>query len=228
VVFSRRSDSKGESFSDGTITEKNMKQEDVVILEWTFSPPDYFEDEIHFQRDDYEMIIGKGKVEAKIAPYIYIKNSSMREQLHRSLDDRFLGAQLLAHKPYELSQSSMYRLHQDGRRDITVFPESCVLTLAVGTVDIIAKDKNGNVISDSRKDRIEKKKALADLAEKYRDSDPTTASILSSYKAAVNDANNELGPVNTNGHFYEILRTWKSPTHSIATSSRACRGHAAT
>ena len=42
---------------------------------------------------------------------------------------------------------------------------------------------------------------LADLAEKYRDSDPTTASLLNSYKAAVNDPNNELV------HLYEIRDT---------------------
>jgi hypothetical protein len=38
----------------------------------------------------------------------------------------------------------------------------------------------------------------------------------------------QLGRVNTNGHFYAILRTWKSPTHSIATSRRGCRRNAAT
>ena len=38
----------------------------------------------------------------------------------------------------------------------------------------------------------------------------------------------ELGPVNTNGYGYAILRTWKSPTPSIATSRRVCRHHAAT
>jgi hypothetical protein len=32
-----------------------------------------------------------------------------------------------------------------------------------------------------------------------------------------------LGRVNTNGHFYAILHTWKSPTHSIATSRRVKR-----
>ena len=37
-----------------------------------------------------------------------------------------------------------------------------------------------------------------------------------------------LGPVNTNGRVYAILRTWKSPTHSIGTSRRVCRRHAAT
>jgi CRP-like cAMP-binding protein len=38
----------------------------------------------------------------------------------------------------------------------------------------------------------------------------------------------QLGPVNTNGHFYAILRTWKSPMHSIATSRRGCPRNAAT
>jgi hypothetical protein len=46
--------------------------------------------------------------------------------------------------------------------------------------------------------------------------------------AAPSHTRTDLGSVNTNGHFYEILRTWKSPTHSIAKSSRVCRRNAAT
>ena len=42
------------------------------------------------------------------------------------------------------------------------------------------------------------------------------------------DLRSQLERVNTNGHFHEILRTWKSPTLSIAKSSRVCRRHAAT
>ena len=38
----------------------------------------------------------------------------------------------------------------------------------------------------------------------------------------------QLGRVNTNGHFYEILRPWKSPTPSIVKSSRVCRHNVAT
>ena len=183
------------------VRDGHMEQTEIVVLEWTFSPPDYFEDQIHLKRDDYSMVIGGGKVEAKIQPEVYDKNPNMREEIHSALNDRFLGVQLLMHKPYELSKPSMYRLHPDGRRDITMFAESGVLKLSTGTVDFIVKDKNGNIISDSRKDRLEKKKALADLAEKYRDSDSTTASLLNSYKAAVNDPNNELV------HLYEIRDT---------------------
>ncbi len=175
-----------------------MEPTEIVVLEWTFSPPDYFEDRIDLKRDNYEMVIDRGKVEARIRPEVYDKIPSTRDDLCVALNDRFLGVQLLTHRPYELSKASMYRLHPDGRKDITVFVEPLVVELSMGAPDIIVKDKDGNVISDSRKDRIEKKKELADLAEKYRRIDPTAASLLQSYQAAVNDPNNELV------HLFEI------------------------
>ena len=149
-----------------------MEGTDILVLEWTFSPSDYFEGEIHLKRDDHNMVVTNGKVEAKIRPDAYDKNPNMRQRLHDALNDRFLGVQLLVRKPYELSDASMYRLHPDGRRDVTLFVQSGVLRMSSGTVDLVVKDKNGNVISDSKKDRIEKKQALAELAQKHRSSDP--------------------------------------------------------
>lgn len=171
--------------------------EDVVILKWNFTPKDYFEDEIHIEHDDYEMIIKDGLVEARISPEVYDKEHKMRDLLHKSLDDRFLGVQLLTHKPYKLSKASMYMLHPDGRKDVTVFPESGVMTMIPGIVDLVVKDKDGNITSDSRRDRVEKKKEFAELAEAYS-SDQVASSLLASYKAAVNDPDNELI------HLYEI------------------------
>jgi len=89
-------------------------------------------------------------------------------------------------------------LHPDGRKDITIFPEPIVITVSVGEPDIIVKDKDGNVISDSRHERIQKKQKLAELAEKYRQKDSVVASVLRSYNEAVNDPDNELV------HLYEI------------------------
>jgi hypothetical protein len=175
-----------------------METADIVVLEWTFSPSDYFEDLVHIKRDDYEMVIDSGKVEAKIKPDVYQKNAKMREDLHRALNDRFLGVQLLTHKSYQLSKASMYRLHPDGRKDVTLFVESCEIVSLVGGVDLIVRDKNGNVVSDSKKDRIKKKKELAELVEKYRKKDATLSSLLKSYQMSVNDPNNELV------HLYEI------------------------
>lgn len=172
--------------------------EDIVVLEWKFSPPDYFEESVHIKRDDYEMTICNGRAEARIRPEIYDKEHNMRDRLHNALNDRFLGVQLVSHKPYGLSKASMYRLHRDGRKDVTIFPESCVITMSVGEPDITVKDKDGNVISNSRKERVKRKKELAELAEKYRQKDSFVTSLLKSYNKAVNDPDNELV------HLYEI------------------------
>lgn len=166
--------------------------DDSVVLEWTFSPSDYFEEIIRVERENYTMVISEGKVEARINPMIYDTEHNMRDELHQILNDRFLGVQLLTHKPYQLSKSSMHRLHPDGRREITVFVESAVSVSMAGSVDLVVKDKDGNVINDSRRDRIEKKKELASLVEKYRKQDEFVESMLAFYEAAIHDPKNEL------------------------------------
>ena len=174
------------------------EMEEAVFLEWSYSPSDYFEEKVVLERDTYTMTIEKGMVVARIDPGAYDSQHKMRGQLHELLNDRFRGVQMLTHKPYELSDASMYRLHSDGRKDITVFPDSLVIKTSVGTPDIIVKDKDGNEVSNSRRERIEKNKSIADLTEKYRSTDDTLASILESYDRAVNDPDNEFV------HLYEI------------------------
>lgn len=172
--------------------------EDVVLLEWTFTPADYFEDEIRIVRSDYEMVINNGKVVARINPEAYGRDHQMRDSLHDALNDRFLGVQLVTHKPFDLSKASMCRILPDGRKDVTIFPESCVMTMRVGTVDIVQTDIDGNVVNDTRRERIEKKNEFAELVEKFRSKDTVCDSLVSSYKSAVNDPDNELV------HLYEI------------------------
>jgi hypothetical protein len=171
---------------------------DLVILRWTFSPADFFEGRIDLKRKDYEMIIDLGKVEARIRPEVYGTNPHMREDLHRALNRRFLGAQLLIHKRYDLSHASMYRLHPDGRKDVTVFAQSVHLKSSTTEADISIRNKTRNNLSDPRRKRINRKKALADLVEKYGQRDMTAISLLKSYQASVNDPSNELV------HLFEI------------------------
>lgn len=170
----------------------------TVVLEWQFSPADYFEEPITIARDDCTMVIGDGKVEARIAPAVFDANPSMRGVLHEELNDRFLAVQLLSHRPYELSKSSVARLHPDGRRDISVEVEGLRLKASVGPVDFQLTDKDGKIVSDSRRERIEKKKRLADLVSTYCANDELLASLLRSYGAGVRDPDNELV------HLYEI------------------------
>lgn len=66
-----------------------------------------------------------------------------------------------------------------------------------GTVDFVVRDTGGNVIRDTRQERIEERIGLAKLAAHYISDDVANA-LLRSYAAAVNDPRNELV------HLYEI------------------------
>lgn len=170
----------------------------VVLLDWKFTPPDYFEEAIEISRQDYTMTIADGQVQAKIDFVILEADQEMRQRLHDSLNDRFLGVQLFTHRPYELSSSTKTLIHPDGRRDIFIEPEPGRIKVSVGTVDIRITDKEGKVVADSKRDRIEKKKSLAGLISSHRPTDILLASLLKSQTSAVRDPNNELV------HLYEI------------------------
>lgn len=175
-----------------------MTQRTVVLLEWTFSPGGYFEEPIEICRDDYIMTIVEGKVQATIDSAMYEADSEMRQRLHDSLNDRFLSVQLFNHRSYELSRSSMTRLHPNGRKDIFLEIEPArIVVSATGTLDVLVTDKEGTVIADSKRDRIERQKKLADLVAVHG-KDAVLASLLRSRNAAVRDPNNELI------HLYEI------------------------
>jgi hypothetical protein len=163
----------------------------VAVLEWSFSPADYFEVPIEIRRDNYTLTVAHGKARATLDSAAYDRNPAIRRTLHEALNDRFLGVQLLNHRAYELSSSSMTRVHPDGRRDVFLEAEPGRIVVTGHPVDFQIRDKDGNIIADSKRDRIEKKKILADLVSTYRSSDRTLASLLRSHDAAVRDASNE-------------------------------------
>lgn len=181
---------------------------EIVILEWKFTPQNYFEKTLDISGNDYSMIITKGKVEARIDS----ANLSMRKELQDKLDSRFLVEQFFTHQAYELTCSSISRLHPDGRKDAVIEPEMFQNRNTFYSPDTILTDKNGNVISDSKQERIDEKKKFTGLAA-ARSDDKLLKSLLKSYDAAVHDPNKELV------HLYEI----REALHKIFGSEKVAR-----
>ena len=163
----------------------------IVVLEWKFSPPNYFESKIEIKQDDYIMTIDDGKAEARIDSAIYEANPLIRDALHKDLNSRFLGVLLYSHKPYKLESPTMTRLHDDGRKDYFLMVEPMRIKLTGNEVEFQITNKDGIVVVDTKRDRIEKKKAIADLASKHVSEDLVLA-LLRSYEDSVRDPNNEL------------------------------------
>ena len=163
----------------------------VIVLEWKFSPPDYFESPTEIEQDNYTMTIDNGKAEAKIDSEVYEANPLMRDALHKALNSRFLGVLLYSHKLYDLSRPTMIRVHDDGRIDRFLSVEPGRLKLTGGEVDFQITDKDGNVVVNTKQDRIERKKAIADMVSKHA-ADDIVLALLRSYEDSVREPNNEL------------------------------------
>jgi len=170
----------------------------VTVLAWTFSPPDYFEEPLEISCHGCSVSIADGKVEAKIDSALYDADPSIRQRLHDDLNGRFLGVQMLTHRAYELSGSTRTLVHSNGHKDVFVELKGVSAVVFTGNLDVRVTDKNGNVVSDSKRDRIERKKTLAELVAKHHSTDTLLASLLRSYDAAVRDQDNELV------HLYEV------------------------
>lgn len=169
----------------------------IVELEWKFSPPNYFVKEFEIPCKLCTMNISVDKVKARIDSDIYNANPTMREELHELLNNIFLGLQPLKHSAYELSESTITRIHSDGRKDYELRPQCAVFTFTGYPPEIQITDKNGNVVYNSKNDQIEREKNLMNLVVKHN-TDSLLKKLHQSYYAAVRDSSNELV------HLFEI------------------------
>jgi len=159
-----------------------------VILEWNFSPPNYFEEEWSFSFETCDVKVSAGKVEATLDAAAHDADPAIRARLDAELQGRFLGGQLNNSQPYALSRGSTIRLHPDGRRDISVLLESGVFAVAsIGSVDFRRTDSAGNVIEDTKRARIDARKKLAERVASARRGDHALESSVHSYQASLRE-----------------------------------------
>lgn len=176
----------------------------VEIFEWKFTPADYFEQEISITCNGHLILVADGVARAEVDSERYATDPELRQQLHDAINNRLLAIQLLTHQPYTLSKSTRRQEREDGTGTIFVEPESGRIVFRGGTPDIRITDPNGNVILDTRQDRLTRKKEFGERIAIYRPRDATLDTMMRSYQAAATDPANELV------HLYEIFDALKT------------------
>lgn len=170
-----------------------------VQLEWRYSPSSYLEKPIYISGNGFTLQISQGVATATIEMMVFENNNSIASDLTKIIEDRLLAVQVLTHAAFTLSKPSRTDLKEDGTRNIFLKIEDAVTVMcSVRTVDIIMKDKDGNIISDSKRDRLERQEWFAAAIGKFRSSVETLDQMLRSQQMAVADPQNELV------HLYEI------------------------
>lgn len=170
----------------------------TVQLEWKYSPETYLEEPISISFEGCDLEIKDGIAIAKIDPYLYHTDSTIRERLTQKIESRLHAVQILTHRDFQLSKSNRIDIREDGKKNHFLELESCVQTMSLRVVDLIVKDKNGNIVSDTKRERLDKQQYFATLIDKHRNSDATLDQMLKSYQKSVKDPSDEFV------HLYEI------------------------
>lgn len=174
-----------------------------ITIEWTYITIDYFEAPFTIKNNGYSIKIDEGKIKAKIDPGLYEKDNKIIESIQNRLNNIFLSVLVISHKPYSLSKSKVAISKMEGGNLISLKANICGHVKVSDHVNIIIKDKTGNIVLDSRQERIEKEQEFVKLALKYIEVDPIVKVLFQSYQASVKDPDNELI------HLYEIRETIK-------------------
>ena len=192
--------------ADGPMKEK-------VLLEWTYTPKNYFEEHSTFDYNDYQIDINNGQVTTSMLADFFDSHPNIRQEAEKTVENIFLSTQVFSHQPFNLSGSAMVRVHPDGRRNVTLNVQSLKLKLTGHPVDLIYTNADG-VVHDTRAERIKTQKCLVSLAEKTARGDAVAKAILDIYNAAVNDPSNELV------HLYEIRDALAQKFHNSTKKAR--------
>jgi hypothetical protein len=89
---------------------------DILVLEWTFEPPDLFEEQAALRVDGLALVIAPGRAycETNVDNWPADDGAALRMEMHQKLDIAFMTALALSHVPYTLTESSITRIKEDG------------------------------------------------------------------------------------------------------------------
>src|SRR5690606_37338503 len=151
-----------------------------------------------FECEGGKVSIGDGNVRGEFEPTRYQEGRDFRDLVHRAVTNRFLAQQVQTHEHFDLSAAAMTCEHADGRRDVTAFIEPLALKLSVGQIDVVLTDAQGNIVQDTKAERLAKQEKFRTDVADLLPADLTLKRMLQSFNTALRDKDNLFI------HLYEI------------------------
>ncbi|MFZ0821859.1 MAG: hypothetical protein WAM91_17480 [Candidatus Acidiferrales bacterium] len=170
---------------------------EVVTIEWSYTPVDFFEEPFEHSEDNYLAKFENGRVVTTLSNGAGGQAEILCPQIEAELDRMFLGAQQINNRKYQFSGHTIVRTRPGERNAEISVSMNADMYVTTDPVDVLTRDAAGNVTCDTKGERIKAQSDSAHRAVKHG-KDPTLAALLKSYNAAMSDSQNEFV------HLYEI------------------------
>jgi len=166
-------------------------------IEWTYTPPGFFEATYTCAESDYVLNVGDGIAMATLT----VPQDPIPEDLLSRMAERVRGLmkvrQLQVHRAFALSESRV-RQFEDGHMRVAISISCSACGAVAGGVDLVQRDSDGNVVKDTKAERIAEHQAMLDSVAPKVEESPELDSMLDSYGQSVVEPGNELV------HLYEV------------------------
>lgn len=167
-----------------------MKDDAQTVLKWDYTPPDFFEESIQIDVETGRITLEKGLARGTFAASEYARGAEFWDEMHERLRQEFTSQQVLVHKTFTLPKPKMTREHTDGRIDQMIFGTTFKSKIQVYSSDITIRDAEGNVIQDSRAERLEERRDFREKVARFVPNHPELAQMLESFRMSVEDEQN--------------------------------------
>jgi hypothetical protein len=166
-------------------------------LEWTYQPTDFFETPYRHADSKYHLLVDGGKAIATLGVAQDPVMPQLEERIQTFLTTVFIVRQLQVHRRYDLRGPVVYQ-HAADRKNVAIRVECAAVLTVADQVDIVVRDAAGNIVRDTKTERIAQHTAILDSVAAKATQSPTLQSLLASFTRSVTDPENELV------HVYEI------------------------
>jgi hypothetical protein len=168
-----------------------------VALEGTYSPPDYLEEVVSLKRPDYTTTIAEGRIEVLFREPQPLPDADRQVAVTREVRQVFQARMILTGRSSEMTGLTLSRRYPDGRRDVWVSVASLICVASVRSPDIILKDAEGNVVKDTKAERLADERGFQEQCLRHADN-PLLSELMASFSRAVADPGDRMT------HLYEI------------------------
>jgi hypothetical protein len=160
-------------------------------LEWKYQPDDFFEAPYRYSDSEYELSVEGGRVIATLCVPQDPVNEELDARIRGQVEDLLLTRQIQVRRLYDLQGPRIYQ-HVEGRRNVVIQVPAAAVVVSVGQPDFIIRDAAGNIVRDSRAERIaEHTQQLYFITSKLAQS-PELREMMKSYSRSIEDPSNEL------------------------------------
>ena len=170
-----------------------------TIIEWAYTPEGYLEAPHHIVAPEYAVEIVRGRATAVLTSPTEPVPDELYTLIEEQLREVFDARLLLAHQIYTINAPRTDQHYPDGRKGVAVRLRGVgSLVAAVGTVDILVTDGRGNVLRDSKAERIAADSAFIARVVTAIRKHPLMRQLIASFRGSLADPENALV------HLYEV------------------------